>query len=69
MVEIFKTNVDEVGQSEILISQLLQHFPGSKINFDLEDCDRILRIAERSIVPEVVIALLATQGYHCELLS
>ena len=69
MVEVFKTNVQEAGQSEMLINQLLLHFPGSKISFDLEDCDRILRIAERRIIPEKVIALLTTQGYHCELLS
>ena len=69
MVEIFKTNVQEVAHSEMLIEKLLEHFPGSKINFDLEDCDRILRIAERPIIPEKVIELLATKGYHCELLQ
>lgn len=68
MVEVFKTNVQEVAQSEVLIEQLLRHFPGSKINFDLEDCDRILRIAECNILPEKVIDLLAKAGYHCEIL-
>ena len=69
MVEVFKTNVQEVAQSELLIQQLLVHYPNSKINFDLEDCDCILRIAAQVITPETVIALLAARGYQCELLS
>lgn len=68
MVEVFKTNVQEVAQSEVLIEQLLKHFPGSKINFDLEDCDHILRIAEDHVIPETVIRLLNSHGYYCELL-
>jgi hypothetical protein len=69
MVEIFKTNVQEVVQSEILIQQLLEHYPNSKINFDLEDCDCILRIAAHAVIPEIVISVLAAKGYQCELLS
>jgi hypothetical protein len=68
MVEVFKTNVHEAIESEILVQLLLEHYPKSKINFDLEDCDRILRIAEHPVVPEHVIQLLANKGYNCEIL-
>lgn len=68
-VEVFKTNVQEVVQSEILVKQLLVHYPDGHINFDLEDCDRILRIAAHAIVPDIVINMLVDQGYICELLS
>jgi hypothetical protein len=64
MVEVFKTNVQEVDHSETMIQKLLEHFPKSKINFDLEDCDNILRV-EGNILPEQVIAVLNTHGYDC----
>ncbi|MBS1773810.1 MAG: hypothetical protein JST82_13200 [Bacteroidetes bacterium] len=68
MIEVFKTNVKEAAVSEMLVQQLLQHYPNGKITFDLEDCDSILRIAEHNINAEHVIALLARHGYCCEML-
>ncbi|WP_255484709.1 hypothetical protein HDF18_05410 [Mucilaginibacter sp. X5P1] len=41
MVEVFKTNIAKVSQSKLLVKKLLQHFPSSYINFDLDDCDNI----------------------------
>jgi hypothetical protein len=49
MIEVFKTNVQEVEQSILIVGKLLEHFPNSAINFDLEDCDKILRIHGASI--------------------
>ncbi|MGG9971817.1 hypothetical protein ACQ33O_08510 [Ferruginibacter sp. SUN002] len=68
MVEVFKTNVNRVDQSEILIKQLLSHFPGSKINFDLEDCDKILRIEAEHIAQHSIIAVLNEHGFNAEVL-
>jgi len=64
MVEVFKTNVQEAGHSETMIQKLLEHFPQCKINFDLEDCDNILRV-DGDIRPGQVIAVLNTNGYDC----
>ena len=44
MVEVFKTNVYEPCQSIMLVRILYNYFPDHRINFDLEDCDRILRV-------------------------
>jgi hypothetical protein len=68
MVEVFKTNVNEVEPSEKLIRQLVIHFPGSLINFDLEDCDKILRVEAENIVSEKIIKILNANGYSCEVL-
>jgi hypothetical protein len=68
IVEVFKTNVTEVKLSEILIGQLLNHFPKSRINFDLEDCDKILRVEAKAIIPEKIIEVLNANGYSCEIL-
>jgi hypothetical protein len=69
MIEVFKTNVQEVEQSILIVGKLLEHFPSSAINFDLEDCDKILRIHGASISHKKIIELLDSYGYHCEVLS
>ena len=44
MVEVFKTNVQKKSQSKMLLSVLYEIFPSFKINFDLSDCDKVLRV-------------------------
>ena len=41
MVEVFKTNVEQIEQSQWLINQIIRHIPDGMVNFDLEDCDLI----------------------------
>jgi len=69
MVEVFKTNVSSEGHATSLIGMLQMAFPHHKINFDLEDCDRILRIEGHSISTESIIALLQENNYNCEVLE
>jgi len=68
MVEVFKTDVEQTEQSELLISQIICHVPNGKINFDLEDCDRILRVEAERISNETIIGLLNQNGFHAEVL-
>ena len=68
IVEVFKTNVAEVKLSELLIQQLEDQFPESHINFDMEDCDKILRVESYTVTPEKVIQILNSNGYSCEVL-
>lgn len=44
MVEIFRTNIENKIDAEIVINYLKTNLPHTIINFDLEDCDRILRV-------------------------
>jgi hypothetical protein len=69
IVEVFKTNVEEVKLSELLIQQLEDHFPDSLINFDMEDCDKILRVEASMVAPEKIIQILNSNGYSCEVLT
>lgn len=68
MIEVFKTNVQEESQCKIIIEKLLEHYPNSAINFDLEDCDKILRIHAAGISNSIIIELLNAHGFHCEVL-
>ncbi|MCW3465223.1 hypothetical protein [Chitinophaga nivalis] len=69
MVEVFKTNVGEVARAKELVILLQQHFPDSRINFDLEDRDRILRIEGPCCLPSAVVLLLEQQGVRCVVLE
>ncbi len=52
MVEIFKTNVKNKKLAEKVLKILHANLPGYLFNFDLEDCDRILRAQSRGIIIE-----------------
>jgi hypothetical protein len=43
MVEIFKTNVKNKQLANKVLKALQYSLPGCCFNFDLDDCDRILR--------------------------
>lgn len=63
-VEVFKTNVTDARQAYRLLQQIHQAFPAYKASFDLDDCDRILRIASETggIQSYLVIAFLKSLG-------
>jgi len=69
MVEVFKTNVQQTKQAEELIFVLRQKFPESKINFDLDDCDKVLRIEGKDFVSGNVMQVLKKRGFLCNLLE
>ena len=66
MVEVFKTNVQKINDSKLLIRKLLEHFPNTRINFDLSDCDKILRAEGENILPEKIVELVSSSGYYAE---
>ena len=69
MVEVFKTNVQHRELAEQLASILRGRFAFSKINFDLEDCDKILRVEGKQVCVETIIEILNTHGLQCEVLT
>jgi len=69
MVEVFKTNVQQETHSEKMVTQLLYHFPNSRISFDLEDCDKILRVEGNQICPDTIIKLVREGGFECRILE
>ena len=69
MIEVFKTNVSEPSEAKTLVTLLLRHFPGSRINFDLHDRDKILRIEGTSFEPENVMLVITKKGYECVVLE
>lgn len=70
MVEVFKTDVGDQRQANRLIDLIRNAFPEYEVNFDLEDCDRILRVKSntRLILADPLILLLRKAGYHAAVL-
>lgn len=69
MIEVFKTDVQQPGTANLLIAKLILLFPGSRVNFDLEDCDRVLRVEGENICREKIAGLLKSSGYFCQQLT
>ena len=68
-VEVFRTNVPNKKHADDIVSLLTLHFPNSKINFDLEDCDKVLRVEAKSICIETIVALVTERGFVCDVLE
>lgn len=69
MVEVFKTNIEDKTTANKVAVDLNEYFPGGRINFDLEDCDKILRVESENIIPEEVTNILTRRGFMCEVLE
>jgi hypothetical protein len=68
MIEVFITDVEREEQAKDVIVQLSHYFPGSRINFDLEDCDHILRIESRHVETDSIVKAMHGLGYKCDVL-
>lgn len=71
MVEVFRTNVKTTEDARAVLEKIHQMFGNYKANFDLEDCDRILRVEDEQGVVEItsMIGLLKASGFTAEVLS
>lgn len=69
MVEVFKTNIQDEDSANKIVIELLEALSGFRINFDLEDCDKVLRVESEKIVPEAIIGILNRKGFLCEVLE
>lgn len=69
MIEVFKTNIEEPSQAAVLIALLVDHFPGHRINVDLHDCDKVLRIEGGNFHPARIMTLVEQHGFMCSLLE
>lgn len=68
-VAIFCTNVEDRSSAMLLLRKLERALPCCRINFDLQDCDRILRVAGDTIDTQLIIAILEAHQFHCSALK
>ena len=65
MVYVFKTSVKFKKQIKIIVQELDKITETQKWNFDLEDCDKILRIEAKKINPTKIANVLNSLGFYC----
>lgn len=70
MIEIFKTNVNSKRQSGRILKMLKRIFPNASFIFDLEDCDKILRVdhIEKTQIASIKNEII-NLGFVCEILE
>ena len=64
-IEVFKTNVSSKAAAARVLKVLFDYCPCCKINFDLNDCDNILRIEGDDFEASTVIAIVEETGFGC----
>lgn len=69
MIYVFKTSVKSKKDSYKLKPFLDELRPLIKWNFDLEDCDKILRVDSNIKITSTIISLLRNIGFDCEELT
>ncbi len=69
MVEVFKTNIQKKAQSKMLLCILSEAFPSYKINFDLSDRDKVLRVEGDNIEALRIMIFVKKHGVTCEVLD
>jgi uncharacterized protein YpbB len=70
MIEVFKTDVSDKDHARILVEKIHKTLTHCRANFDLEDCDKILRVKGITGEKEVwqIITLVKSFGNHAEIL-
>lgn len=68
MIEVFKTDVTCPDHAGVLVDLIHDAFPHYRANFDLQDCDRILRVVSTAgpVQTESLLLLVQAYGYSAE---
>jgi hypothetical protein len=70
-VEVFITDVRTTEDAAFIIEELQAFLQGHEFNFDLEDCDRILRVEAGNCELQATKIMLCLHrwGFQCEVLT
>jgi len=65
VIYVFKTSVQTKKATKELTSKLDMFIPNSKWNFDLEDCDNILRVDSQEATSRQIIDFMNLHQFDC----
>lgn len=69
MIEVFKTNVEHGDHARLLIDEIKKLHNDYEVNFDLDDCDSILRVKSSVVIQTAsLIELLQHLGFEASVL-
>lgn len=67
-VKVYKTNVMDPSMAHDILDKIRLYLPDSNPSFDLEDCDKVLRVeTQKELVDDVKIrGFVKATGHHIE---
>jgi len=70
MIEVFKTNVQEQKHAAAIVNEIHEQLNNCHANFDLQDCDNILRVKSASgeVPVTMLFEIVNKYGYRAEVL-
>jgi hypothetical protein len=66
-VEIFRTDVTSQQRADGIVSLLSEVWPELKFNFDLDDCDNVLRIEYGQNPVDISSIITFVKNLHCSI--
>lgn len=66
MIYVFKTSVRTKMQAKKLKPHIDKLLPNAKWNFDLDDCDKVLRIDSEENIILPIMDMLRSHHFDCE---
>ncbi|NSL88471.1 hypothetical protein [Chitinophaga solisilvae] len=69
MIGIFKTNISSPQEKQQMIHAIESQFIVGSCHVDIEDCDKVLRIAGLQVEENIIIDFVKNQGFLCEVLE
>ena len=65
MIRVFKTNVEKKKDALLLLKSLRALLPQARSNFDLLDCDKILRVEMNECDAARIVGIINEHGFSC----
>ena len=71
MVEVFKTNITRPEDAYRILRIIHSSLPSHKASFDLDDCDKILRVVnqDNEICSSLIIKMIQEIGFKAAILT
>jgi len=68
MIEVFKTNVETQEAATSICGSLCRRPGIVSVTFDLDDCDKILRVEGSEFDGNLIKNFIEKMGYECQVL-
>lgn len=68
LIEVYSTNIYCTRQAEQLEASIISEFPHVKVSYDLQDCDKILKVSG-DFDPSAIVEIAKHAGLFAQLLE
>lgn len=69
MVEVFVTDISDKKKADLITAIIKTRLNYSRVDIDVDDCDRVLRVEGEGICTEDVAAIVKCEGHACTIME